>query len=262
MKIGVCIKQVPDTAAKIRAKEDGSGIVEEGIKYVISPYDEYAVEEALRTKEKFAGSEVVVLTVGPKRAQEALRSALAMGCDRAVHINSDGQGLMDSLAVARLLASQIQGEALELVFTGRNAADDDNSQVSQMLGEVLSWPHVAGVSKFELGQDGKNARAERDIEGGAREVWEVQLPAVIAATKGLNEPRYASLKGIMQSKSRPLKEIAVTAAGLQAGELAPKVVWAGFRNPEERKVGRVFKDDPKKAAQEVVRLLRQEAKVI
>jgi electron transfer flavoprotein beta subunit len=262
VKIGVCIKQVPDTAAKIRAKEDGSGIAEENLKYVISPYDEYALEEALRTKEKLAGSEVVAISVGPKKAQEALRSALATGCDRAIHINTDGHGFLDSLAVARLLAAQIKAEGLDLLFTGRNAADDDNAQVSQMIGELLAWPHVTTVSKFELAADGGKARAERDIEGGAKEVWEFELPAVIAATKGLNDPRYASLKGIMQAKSKPLKEVAVAQAGISAEALKSHVSWGAYRNPEERKAGRVFKDDPKKSAAEVAKLLREEAKVI
>ncbi len=191
-----------------------------------------------------------------------MRTALALGCDRAVHVNTEGAGFMDSLAVARLLATQVQAEGLDLVFTGKNAADDDNSQVSQMLGEVLSWPHVVGINKFDLAADGKKARVEKDIEGGARELWEVELPAVIAATKGLNEPRYASLKGIMQSKSKPIKEVPANAAGVPAADLASKVSWATFKNPEERKAGKVFKDDPTKAAQEVVRLLREEAKVI
>lgn len=262
MKIGVCIKQVPDTAAKIRVKDDRTGIVEDGMKFVMSPYDEYAVEEALRTKEKIPGSEVVVFTVGIKRAQETLRNALAMGCDRAVHINADGKPGIDSLAVARLLAAQLKAEGSELVFTGRHAADDDNAQVSQMLAEILSWAHVTIVSKFTMDADGKRAQVERDIEGGAREIWSVELPAVFAATKGLNEPRYASLKGIMAAKTKPLKEVSVAQAGVADADLSPKVVWSNYEMPAERKAGKIFKDDPAAAVKEVVRLLREEAKVI
>ncbi|HLG20318.1 MAG TPA: electron transfer flavoprotein subunit beta/FixA family protein [Bdellovibrionota bacterium] len=262
MKIGVCIKQVPDTASAIRVKEDRSGIIEDGIKFVVSPYDEYAVEEALRTKGKVAGSEVVAITIGPKRSQEALRNALAMGCDRAIHVNTDGHAPMDSLGVARLLASQIKTEALELVFTGRHAVDDDNAQVSQMTAELLGWPHATMVIKCELDAGAKKARVERPIEGGAKEIWEIELPAVLAATKGLNEPRYASLKGIMQAKSKPLKEIPVAQGGVAETDLAPKVIWSNYTLPPERKAGKVFKDDPAKAVHEVVRLLREEAKVI
>ncbi|MFH1262380.1 MAG: electron transfer flavoprotein subunit beta/FixA family protein [Pseudomonadota bacterium] len=262
MKIGVCIKQVPDTASKLRVKEDRSGISEEGIKFVVSPYDEYAVEEALRTKEKIAGSDVTVLTVGPKRAQEALRTALAMGCDKGVHVVSDGHASLDSLAVSKLLASRVKDLGLDLVFTGRHAVDDDNAQVSQMLAEFLGWPHVTVVSKCTISPDGKSARVERDVEGGTKEVWEVTLPAVLAGTKGLNEPRYASLKGIMQAKSKPFTTLSVAEAGLSEGELASKVTWSGYVPPPERKPGRMFKDDPVQAVEEVVRLLRQESKVI
>jgi electron transfer flavoprotein beta subunit len=262
MKIGVCIKQVPDTASKIRAKDDGSGIAEENIKYIISPYDEFGIEEALRTKEKTAGSDVTVFSVGGKRVQEALRTALAMGVDQAVHVNTEGSTTVDSLAVARVLAAQVKAAGSELVFTGRHAVDDDNAQVSQMLAEVLGWPHVTGVSKFELQADGKRARVERVVEGGAKEIWEIELPCVLAATKGLNEPRYASLKGIMQAKSKPLKEVAIAQAGVAADQLKSVVSWTSYKNPPQRTAGKVYKDDPIKAAQEVVRLLRTEAKVI
>src|ERR1051326_4488605 len=141
MKIAVCVKQVPDTATKISAKSDGSGVNEDNTKHIMSTYDEFAVEEALKTKEKVAGSEVVVLSVGPKKCQEVLRNALAMGVDRAVHINSEGKSL-DSLGVAKVLSKQIQEEGSELVFTGRVATDDDNAQVSQMIAELLHWPQV------------------------------------------------------------------------------------------------------------------------
>ncbi len=262
MKIGVCIKQVPDTASKIRIQGEGAGVQEENLKFVISPYDEYAVEEALRTKEKIEGSEVVVISLGPKRAQEAIRSALAMGCDRAVHINSEDQKYTDGLVVARLLAHAIKTEGLELVFTGRHAADDDNAQVSQMVAELLDWPQVTQVSKFELESDGKKARVERDIEGGARQVWEVTLPAVIAANKGLNEPRYAALKGIMAAKKKPLDSKTVAETGIGQAELTSKTTWSNYALPPERPEGKIFKDDPAESVKEVVRLLREEAKAI
>jgi electron transfer flavoprotein beta subunit len=260
MKIGVCIKQVPDTTTKIVLKEDGTGIKEDGVKFIISPYDEFAVEEAIRLKEKNAGSEVVVFTFGPKRSQDALRSALAMGADRAVHVTTDGLPSTDSLSTAKVLTAAIQKEQIELLFTGRHAIDDDCAQVSQMVAEKLKWPHVTVVSKFLL--EGNKAMVERDIDGGSKEVWTVELPAVFAASKGLNEPRYASLPGIMKAKSKPLAQWTVTDLGLSADQLKPKVVYSQFQVPSEERKMKMFKENPAQAVKDVVRLLREEAKVI
>lgn len=260
MKIAVCIKQVFDTATKIKLKDDRSGVAEEGAKFILSPYDEFAVEEALRTKEKGLATEVVVFSVGSKRVQETLRSALAMGADRAVHVDTEGAPALDGLGIAKLLARKIKSEDIGLVFTGRQAVDGDGAEVSQMVAEYLGCPHVTLVSKFTL--DGGKAVVERDIEGGAKEVWEVTLPAVLAATKGLNEPRYASLKGIMAAKSKPLQSLLWNTLDLPAADLAPKTTWANYTLPAERTAGKIFKDDPAKAVTEVVRLLRAEAKII
>ncbi len=262
MKIGVCIKQVPDTTAKITLKEDGTGIKEEGVKFIISPYDDFSIEEALRLKEKNAGSEVIVFTYGPKRTQEALRSALAMGCDRAVHISSDSASI-DSLTTAKVLTAALRKEQIEILFTGRHAIDDDCSQVSQMIAEKLQWPHVTIVSKLLIEPNSKNAMVERDIDGGAKEVWSVELPAVFAATKGLNEPRYASLKGIMQAKSKPLASMTPQDLGLSADQIKPTVVYSQYQIPSEERKMKIFRDQPAaQAAKEVVRLLREESKVI
>ncbi len=262
MKIGICIKQVPDTTAKISVREDGSGIKEDGLKFVISPYDEFAIEEAIRLKEKNAGSEVVVFTFGPKRSQEALRSALAMGADRAVHITTEGLTHVDSLCTAKVLTKAIQKENIEILFTGRHAIDDDCAQVSQMIAEKLSWPHVTVVSKFDLQQGSKQATVERDVDGGAKEVWSVQLPAVFAASKGLNEPRYASLPGIMKAKSKPLAQWTVGDLGLAMDDVKAKVVCSQFQVPSEERKMKIFKGDSAQNVAEVVKLLREEAKVI
>lgn len=260
MKIGVCVKQVPDTTTKIALKDDATGIKEEGVKFIISPYDEFAVEEAIRLKEKNAGSEVVVFTFGPKRTQEALRAALAMGADRAVHVTSEGLPATDSLSTSKILAKAIAKEGIEILFTGRHAIDDDCAQVSQMVAEKLQWPHVTVVSKFTL--DGKSAIVERDVDGGAKEVWSVELPAVFAANKGLNEPRYASLPGIMKAKSKPLAALTVADLGLSPDDVKAKVHYAQFQIPSEERKMKVFKENPAQAVAEVVRLLREEAKVI
>jgi electron transfer flavoprotein beta subunit len=262
MKIGVCIKQVPDTTAKILVREDGTGIKEDGIKFVISPYDEFAVEEAIRLKEKNAGSEVIVFTFGPKRAQEALRSALAMGADRAVHITTENLPSVDSLSTAKVLTKALQKESVEILFTGRHAIDDDCAQVSQMIAEKLQWPHVTVVSKFVLEQDSKTATVERDVDGGSKEVWSVNLPAVFAASKGLNEPRYASLPGIMKAKSKPLAQMTVGDLGLSADDVKAKVVYSHFQVPSEERKMKIFKEPAQQAVVQVVKLLREEAKVI
>lgn len=262
MKIGVCIKQVPDTTAKISVRDDGTGIKEDGIKFVISPYDEFAVEEAIRLKEKNAGAEVIVFTFGPKRAQEALRSALAMGADRAVHITTENLAGVDSLSTAKVLTKALQKESVEILFTGRHAIDDDCAQVSQMIAEKLQWPHVTVVSKLTIDVASKSAIAERDVDGGAKEVWSINLPAVFAASKGLNEPRYASLPGIMKAKSKPLAQMTVGDLGLSADDVKAKVVYSQFQVPSEERKMKIFKENPAQAVAEVVRLLREEAKVI
>ncbi|MCB0308563.1 MAG: electron transfer flavoprotein subunit beta/FixA family protein [Bdellovibrionales bacterium] len=259
MKIGVCIKQVPDTGAKIKINSDGKGVSEEGVKFVISPYDEFAIEEAIRLKEKGTASEVIAITVGVKRTTEALRSALALGCDKAIHIDSESTTL-DHLAVASLLSEVIKKHEIQLVFLGRNAADDDSAQVGPMLAELLQLPQVTGVSKLTI--EDRNIVAERDIEGGAKQIWSCELPAVITTNKGLNEPRYASLKGIMQAKNKPLETISLGSLGVSSEILEPKVQLDHFELPKERSAGKIFKDDTQNAVAKVVQLLRQEAKVI
>ena len=262
MKIGVCIKQVPDTTAKISVRDDGAGIKEDGIKFVISPYDEFAIEEGIRLKEKNAGAEVIVFTFGPKRAQEALRSALAMGADRAVHITTESLPAVDSLSTAKVLTKALQKESVEILFTGRHAIDDDCAQVSQMIAEKLQWPHVTVVSKFTLEAGSKTAVVERDVDGGAKEVWSVNLPAAFAAGKGYNAPRYPSPPGIIKAKSKPLEQMTVGELGLYAVDVKAKVIYSEFQVPSEERKMKIFKENPAQAVAEVVRLLREEAKVI
>ncbi|MGZ6480363.1 MAG: electron transfer flavoprotein subunit beta/FixA family protein, partial [Bdellovibrionales bacterium] len=201
MKIFVCLKQVPDTESRIQLNADKTGIVETGIKWVMNPYDEYAVEEALKVKEAKGAGSVTVVSVGPKaRVSEALRTAMAMGADDAIVIDSPDQ--LDSFWTAKALAGAIQKEgAFDLVFGGKLAIDDNAASVPQILAECLNVPHVTVVSKLTVGAD---IQAEREIEGGAREVFAIQGPCVIAANKGLNTPRYASLPGIMKAKKKPL----------------------------------------------------------
>ena len=256
MKIGVLIKQVPDTETKIRIKADASGIESDGIKFIINPYDEFAVEEAIKTKEKNAGSEVVVISVGPDRAVESIRTALAMGCDKAVHV-SDGGAEYDSFQTASILANVIKAQNFDIVFTGKQAIDKDAGSVTQMVAELLNWPQVTIIEKIDLA--GSGAVATRRVGGGAKEIYDVKLPAIFACDSGLNTPRYASLPGIMKAKTKPVEKL--NGADLLAGAGA-KVSLVNFRLPPEKAPGRVLKGELSQTIPELVKLLREEAKVI
>jgi len=263
VKIGVLMKQVPDSETKIKVKGDGSGIETADTKYIMNPYDEFAVEEALKLQAQLKG-EVVVLSFGPKRVEEAMRNALAMGVDRGVRIDDAGIEGTDSLGTARLLAAAAKAEGIELLFAGKQAIDDDAAQVPQIVAELLDWPHVTVVDKFEAHGDG-TATVSRRVGGGAREVIKVELPAVISADKGLNTPRYASLPGIMKAKKKPIDVKTSDAVGIPASELGvagAKVKVTGYSLPPARKAGRVLKGDLQQNVAELVRLLHEEAKVI
>lgn len=258
MKIFVCVKQVPDTETKIQLKADKSGIEETGIKWVLNPYDEFAVEEALKVKEANAGSTVTAVSVGPKgRVIDALRTALAMGADEAVVV--DAPEAMDPLATAQALARAIKKEGEPtFVFTGKLAIDDNSAAVGQMVAEFLSIPHVTVVSKiaYEAGQ----VTAERETEGGSREIFTVKTPCLLAANKGLNTPRYASLPGIMKAKKKPVKELAL--ADVDLSPAASKVKFKNFELPPEKPAVKMLSGDAATQAKELVKLLMNEAKVL
>lgn len=261
MNIFVCIKQVPDTESKIQIKADGSGIESTGIKWVMNPYDEFAVEEALKLRDKLAdGSVVNVLTLGPKsRAIEALRTALAMGADNASII--DAPENLDSNSVAHALACVIKKESdVGVVFTGKQAIDDDCMQVTQLLAEYLAMPHATVVVKFEMAADKSNFVIERETEGGSLEVLQLQKPAVIGAQKGLNTPRYASLPGIMKAKKKEIKELAFASLGVSDSEM--KVVSKSYQLPPGRPAGKFLDGDAATQAAALTKLLREEAKVL
>ena len=257
MKIFVCLKQVPDTETRIQVKGDKSGIEEAGIKWIMNPYDEFAVEEALKVKEAKGAGSVTVVSVGPKaRVSEALRTAMAMGADDAIVIDTNEQ--LDSFWTAKALAAAIQKEgAFDLVFGGKLAIDDNAASVPQILAEFLGVPHVTVVSKLAL--DG-GVTAEREIEGGAREIFSVQGPCVIAANKGLNTPRYASLPGIMKAKKKPLKEIPLADLGIDTGKMKTRL--KDFQLPPEKPAVKMLAGDSAAQAKELVRLLMDEAKVL
>lgn len=258
MKIAVLVKQVPDTETKIRIKADASGVESDGTKYIISPYDEFAIEEAIKTKEKAGAGEIIVVSLGPVRCVEAIRTALAMGADRGIHIDDAGIP-MDSFVTAKVLANALKNENPSVIFCGKQAIDDDAAQVPQMVAEFLNVPQVMIAEKFELNAAKNGATIQRRVGGGAKEVYDVVFPVLVGAEKGLNTPRYASLPGIMKAKTKPLAT--VKAADL-VGEAKPKTTNVNFRLPPERKAGKVLQGEPEQMAKELVKLLREEAKVI
>lgn len=257
MNIYVCIKQVPDTETKIKLNADQSGIDTAGIKWIMSSYDEFAVEEALRLKEKNAGSTVTVLTAGPARAVEALRTALAMGADNGIHVELPESA--DNNLAAKSLAGALKKEAkIDLIFTGKEAIDDGAAQVSQLLAEYLDIPYITVVLSAEYGAN--SAKCKREIEGGAFEMIEAPYPLLIAAQKGMNEPRYASLPNIMKAKKKEVKSLKMADVG--TSEADQKIRYKNFQLPPPKQAGKKISGDPAVQAKELVRLLHEEAKVV
>jgi len=248
VKILVPIKRVPDPATTIRVLPDGSGIATDNVKWVINPFDEIAIEEALRIKEKQQG-EVVLVTVGQSTWQEQLRTGLAMGADRAILVKNDGA--LDSLAIARILAKVVSDEKPELVLLGKQAIDDDSNQVGQMLAEMLGWPQATFASKVEFAD--KKVTVTREVDGGL-ETIAFNLPAVVTTDLRLNEPRYASLPGIMKARKKELKEVPAESLGV---DLAPKLKIKTLAAPPKRQAGKKVG-----SVQELVGVLHTEAKVI
>jgi len=256
VNIYVCIKQVPDTEASILVK-DGRSINEANVKWIVSPYDEYAIEEALKLKEKLPGSKVTAVCLGPDRAQNALRTALAMGADAAVHIEC--AALLDAHNTARALAHVIGADReFGVIFLGRQAIDDDASQVHLLLAGELSLPAATNVLAFAC--DGQKVRIEREIGEGAREVIEMAVPCVVAAAKGLNTPRYASMMGIMKAKKIEIRKVPLAETG--ADEARNLVRLLKLSSPAEKPQGRVIPGEPAAVVQELVKRLREEAKVL
>lgn len=256
MKIFVCIKQVPDTETKIKIAADGNSVDLSGVKWILCPYDEFAVEEAIRFKEKNAGATVTVVSAGPDRVAEALRTALAMGCDEAIHVSTPENS--DSYLVAKSLARAISKSGpAHIVFTGKQAIDDDCAQVHQAMAEFMNLPAVSVVLRATYGA---TIQAEREVEGGSLEKYELPTPCVIAAQKGMNEPRYASLPNIMKAKKKEIKKLAL--GDLDLAGATPKIVYKALTLPPERSSCKMIPGDPAVAAAALVKALRDEAKVI
>ncbi len=265
MKILVTVKRVPDPNATIKVKPDGTGIVTENLKYVINPFDEIAIEEALRLKDKSGGAEVVLVSLGEKVSSEQLRTGLAMGADRAILVLAEQA--LDSLAVARIFEKIVRDEKADLVLMGKQAIDDDANQTGQMVAALLGWTQATFASKADS-LDSENekkgvpgivlsaatgAQVVREVDGGL-ETIEIPLPAVITVDLRLNTPRYASLPGIMKARKKELKEIPAASLGV---DLTPKLKVLKLEPPPKRQAGRKVG-----SVEELVQVLHTEAKVI
>jgi electron transfer flavoprotein beta subunit len=255
----VCISHVPDTESRIKIGGEGRKVEEAGLKFIVSPYDEYALEEAIRIKEK-NGGDVTVVAFGPDRAQQALRESLARGATKALHVKGESSDA-DSLGIAKVLAAAIKSVPHDLVFFGKQGVGTDNGLVGPMVAELLGYPQVNVVTHLEVA-DGK-LTAHREIEA-AEEVLEAATPAVITAQKGLNEPRYASLKGIMAAKKIAIDMKSVADLGLDEGDIySQRVVVVSLELPAEKSGGKkIDGGDAAAAAREIVKYIREEAKAL
>jgi electron transfer flavoprotein beta subunit len=261
VNIVVLIKQVPDTESKIKLLDDGSGFNPADIKWVLNPYDEFAVEEALKIKEEGLAEKVTVLAAGPQRFGDAILTALAMGADEAVHIEDNLFEGAYAYLVAKGLAGALREMTWGLILCGKQAVDDDSAAVPQMLAEMLDIGQVTVVSKIEI--EGDTLKATREVEGGAKEIVSGKFPLIVAATKGINEPRYAALPGIMKAKRKPKTVKTAAEVGVTENDAKTRVVrWS---SPPDRPPGKIFSgssDDLAERVAKVVALLRDEVGVI
>lgn len=261
MNIVVCVKHVPDTEAAVKPLPDGSGVATDGLNYVLNPYDEFAVEEAIRIKEAGGDSTVTIVTVGPENATKSLRTAIAMGADEAVHLKDPAFLETDAQGIAVLLAAAIKTLPFDLILCGKQAVDDDSAQVGPALAELLGIPNVSVITKLTLDSDAKSVTVHREIEG-ATEVLESSLPVVLTTQKGLNEPRYPALPMIMKAKRKEIKTLDASALGLPPEDFAPRTQRASVSSPPERKAGRILEGEVAEVVGEVIRLLKDEAKIL
>ena len=257
MNIVVCLKQTFDTEAKITLDSTGK-IDTNGVNLVMNPYDEFAVEEALKLKEKFGG-EVTLISMGGERVQESLRTALAMGCDQAVLVSDPAIDSPDEWVTAEILAKALSQIPYDILLAGRIAVDDGSSQVAIRLADELNIPTVSSILKLEI--EGTKAMVTREIDGGT-ELIEVDLPVMLTAQKGLNVPRYPSMMGIMKAKKKEIKILTLSDLGLSEADIPKKMTIKKYSLPNPRKGGVKVQGEAGDACKELARLLREEAKVI
>ena len=260
MNIIVCIKQVPDTNLQIRLNKEGSDIDRENLSYVMSPYDEFAVEEAIRIKEKFPDSVSTAVTLGPESADEIIRQALAMGIDEGIHIIDSNSKIREGLISAQALSEVIAPIKPDIILCGRQAVDDDGFQVGGALAQMLGFPEICVANKISVGQSaGQPVTIERILEGGIRQTVEAGLPCVITCQKGINEPRYPSLPGIMKAKKKSVKQIKVEELKVN---MLSRFQVEKLEIPQSERKMLLIEKDAQTSARELVGLLRENAKVI
>ena len=260
MNIYVFVKRVPDTESKIKINHETNTINEEGLNFVLSPYDEYAVEEALRLREA-SGGKVTVVTVGSDEALTTLKKCLAMGADEAVLLKDETPETYDGLRTAKIIARAVEKKFTDhtLLLFGKQSVGADNAQVPSMVAELLGLPQANVVTKLEI--EGNKGTAHREIEGALEKV-SLSLPAVISAQNGLNEPRYETLKGIMAAKKKEIPVVALVDLELKDEDIAPLLEVTKMESPPQRQAGRVIEEEPAEAAKQMVKFLHEEAKVI
>lgn len=262
MKIIVCVKQTTDTEASIKINTDKTDIETAGIKYIVNPFDEYALEEAIRIKEKLNTGTVIAISMGPERVKETLRNCLAVGANSVIHLKDDIFDSVDNFTTSFILAKAIKKESYDLILCGKYAVDDGSALIGGAIASHLNIGFVSGAIKIEVSDDQKKAKVHREIEG-LTEIIEVELPAVISAEKGLNEPRYASLMGIMQAKKKEIKELTATDLELNKEDIEKlnKAKITKMEYPPKRPAGRMLGGEPKQVIAELVKELT-EAKII
>jgi|TARA_Y100000817_G_scaffold75791_2_gene58300 electron transfer flavoprotein beta subunit len=278
LKIVVIVRQTPDTEAKIQANASGNGIETSDIKWILNPFDEFAVEEAVQIKEA-TGAELIVLTVGPDRSVEALRTALAMGGDSSIHIKDESFGEMDSYALAKVIASKIKAMGdVDLIFAGKKWIDEESGQVAIQVAEELAIPQATLATRVAVDEGAKKVKVQSEIEGGQR-IVEMTFPALITCERGLNEPRYASLPGIMKAKKKPLEEVLIDSIDLEETGLTQDglgsagsrikvdsidipVIKRSLNIIKGEKADTVQADEIQKASENLAKLLREEAKIL
>jgi len=251
VKALVGVKRVIDYAVKVRVKPDGSGVVKDNVKQSINPFCEIAVEEAVRMKEKKKIDEIVVVSIGPAKSQEVLRGALALGCDRAILVQTGDNDMVEPLAVAKIFAKIQEKEKADVILLGKQAIDDDAAQTAPMLAGLLGWPQATFISK--LTPEGKSIETMREVDSGL-ETLKMGLPAVVSCDLRLNEPRFAALPNIVKAKKKPLETLNPSALGV---DIKPKVEYTKWEEPPARKAGIKVKD-----VDELVNKLKNEAKVL
>ena len=249
MKILVAVKRVIDYNVQVRVKDDGTGVVTDNVKMSTNPPDDNAIEEAVKIKESGKAKEVVAITIGDDKAQETVRKALAVGADRGIHVKVDG--IVEPLAVSKILKKIVEKENPDLVFMGKQAIDDDCNQTGQMLSALLNWPQATFASKIEIKD--KKLEVTREIDEGLETV-EINIPAIVTCDLRLNEPRYASLPNIMKAKKKPIEQINASDLGV---DTSPRIEQIKVEEPPKRKAGIKVK-----SVAELVQKLKNEAKVI